>query len=230
MISRRRWPISKAACQANLALVEQAKEAGVTVSCDLNFRKKLWNWRPGTNPKLLARECMGQVLHHVDLVIANEEDAADVLDIHAEGTDVAAGRIDSAAYTQVARRIVERYSNVSKVAITLRQSISADYNEWGGMLYDAVTGQSHFAPLNEQGEYQPLEIRDIVDRVGAGDSFAAGLLYALNSEDFAKPARAISFAIAASCLKHSIQGDFNYVTRDEVVALLGGNATGRVQR
>jgi 2-dehydro-3-deoxygluconokinase len=222
--------ISEAACRANLALVQAAKKAGATVSCDLNFRKKLWNWRPGTQPKALARECMAQVLPFVDVVIANEEDAADVLDIHAAGTDVHAGRIDAGAYTGVAKQIVGRYSTVKKVAITLRQSISADHNDWGALLYDAASGKSHLAPLNEQGEYQPYEIRDIVDRVGGGDSFAAGLLSALNTPDLAAPDKAIAFAVAASCLKHSIQGDFNYVTREEVLALMQGNATGRVQR
>lgn len=222
--------ISETACGANLALVEWAKQAGVMVSCDLNFRKKLWNWRPGTAARLLARECMARVLAHVDLMIANEEDAADVLDIHAEGTDVTSGRINAAAYARVAQRIVERFSNVSRVAITLRESVSADHNDWGAMLYEAASRKAHFAPLNAEGEYQPYEIRDIVDRVGAGDSFAAGLLYALNSPDLSQPGQAIAFAVAASCLKHSIQGDFNYVTRDEVVSVMSGNATGRVQR
>jgi 2-dehydro-3-deoxygluconokinase len=222
--------ISEAACRANLALVQQAKTAGVQVSCDLNFRKKLWNWRNGTAPKALARECLAAVLPFVDLVIANEEDAADVLDIHAEGTDVTTGRINAAAYTRVAQQIVARFQSVSRVAITLRESHSADHNAWGALLYDAASRQAHFAPLAASGEYEPYEIRDIVDRVGGGDSFAAGLLYALASSDFAAPDRAIAFAVAASCLKHSIQGDFNYVTRDEIVALLAGNATGRVQR
>jgi 2-dehydro-3-deoxygluconokinase len=222
--------ISAAACGANLALVQQARRAGVTVSCDLNFRKKLWNWRPGTAPKLLARECMAQVLPHIDVVIANEEDAADVLDIHAAGTDVSTGRINAEAYEQVAARIVERFSNVSRVAITLRESLSADHNNWGAMLYEAATREAHFAPLDANGAYEPYEIRDIVDRVGAGDSFCAGLLFALSTADYSASSKAIAFATAASCLKHSIQGDFNYVTRDEVAALLSGNATGRVQR
>ncbi len=222
--------ISEAACRANLALVQKAKQAGAIVSCDLNFRKKLWNWRPETPPKKLARECMAQVLPFVDLVIANEEDAADVLDIHAAGTDVATGRINAAAYTQVARQIVDRFPNVSLVAITLRESLSADHNNWGAMLYHAASGQSHFAPLNSQQEYEPYEIRDIVDRVGAGDSFAAGLLYALMSGEYGQPDRAIAFAVAASCLKHSVQGDFNYVSVDEVLGLMAGNASGRVQR
>jgi 2-dehydro-3-deoxygluconokinase len=222
--------ISAAACRANLALVQRAKAQGVMVACDLNFRKKLWNWRPGTPPKALARETMAQVLPQVDLVIANEEDAADVLDIHAEGTNVATGQINAQAYTRVAEEIVERFPGVGRVAITLRQSISADHNDWGAMLYDAASRQAHFAPLDAGGRYRPYEIRDIVDRVGAGDSFAAGLLYALHSDEFADPPRAVAFATAASCLKHSIQGDFNYITRDEVAALVAGNATGRVQR
>jgi 2-dehydro-3-deoxygluconokinase len=222
--------ISQAAAEANLALVKQAKQAGATVSCDLNFRKKLWNWRPGTQPKALAREVMSLVLPHVDVLIANEEDAADVLDIHAAGTDVAAGEINASAYITVAEQIVARYPNVSKVAITLRESISANHNNWGGMLYDAAARRTHFAPLSPSGNYQPYEIRDIVDRVGAGDSFAAGLLFALTSSEFSAPNQAIAFAVAASCLKHSIAGDFNYVTRDEVAALMSGNATGRVQR
>jgi 2-dehydro-3-deoxygluconokinase len=222
--------ISEAAAEANFALVRQAKEAGASVSCDLNFRKKLWNWRKGTAPKVLANEVMTQLLPYVDLVVANEEDAADVLDIHAAGTDVKSGQINAAAYTSVAEQIVSRFPNVSRVAITLRQSISADHNNWGGMLYDATSGKAHFAPLDAGGEYKPYEIRDIVDRVGAGDSFAAGLLFALASSDYQASQDAISFAVAASCLKHSILGDFNYVTREEVVALMAGNATGRVQR
>ena len=222
--------ISEAACRTNLTLVEQAQKAGVKVSCDLNFRKKLWNWRPGTAPKALARECMSQVLQHVDLVIANEEDAADVLDIHAAGTDVTSGQLNAAAYTDVARQIVTRFPGVARVAITLRESLSADHNDWGAMLYDAASDQSHFAPLGGSGNYQPYEISDIVDRVGSGDSFAAGLLFALNDPQLQQPQQAIAFATAASCLKHSIQGDFNYVTKDEVLALMSGNASGRVQR
>jgi 2-dehydro-3-deoxygluconokinase len=222
--------ISEAACRANLAWVQQAKAAGLSVSCDLNFRKKLWTWRAGTPAKQLARECLGQVLPYVDLVIANEEDAADVLDIHPAGTDVASGRINAAAYTGVAEQIVARFPNVSRVAITLRQSISANHNDWGALLYEARARRSFLAPLDASGNYRPYEIRDIVDRVGAGDSFAAGLLYALHCPEFAEPPQAIAFAVAASCLKHSIQGDFNYVSREEVAALLAGNASGRVQR
>ncbi len=222
--------ISEAAARANQRLVELAHSRGVTVSCDLNFRKKLWNWRPGTKPKDLAQECMSQLLAHVDLVIANEEDAADVLGIHATGTDVSQGHIAAAAYEQVARQMVARFPNVKRVAITLRESLSADHNNWGAMLLDVAANRICFAPLDAKGNYQPYEIRNIVDRVGAGDSFGAGLLYALNTPNLAAPDQAIAFAVAASCLKHSVQGDFNYVSVEEVKALLAGNASGRVQR
>jgi 2-dehydro-3-deoxygluconokinase len=203
----------------------------LTVYCDLNFRKKLWNWRPGTKPKDLAKECMSKILPFVNIMIANEEDAADVLGIHAEQTDVASGRIDHQAYASVAQQIVARFPEVSRVAITLRESLSADHNRWGAMLYSAGGAQVHFAPRDDRGQYSPYEIRDIVDRVGAGDSFAAGLIYALNTPELVRDCQdALSFAVAASCLKHSIQGDFNYVSAEEVLALMRGNASGRVQR
>lgn len=222
--------ISEAAFHSNLALVQQARQAKVTISCDLNFRKKLWNWRPGTKPADLARECMTKTLQHVDLVIANEEDAADVLGIHASGADVTKGHLEVQAYEHVAREIIRQFPNVSRVAITLRESRSADFNHWGGMLFDAASNTCSFAPLDESGRYAPYPITDIVDRIGAGDSFAAGLIHALNSPGGIGNQGAIHFAVAASCLKHSVQGDFNYVTEAEVAGLISGNASGRVQR
>lgn len=221
--------ISEAACLANLELVKRAKAKGARVSCDLNFRKKLWKWRLQVEPRELARQCMSELLPYVDVVIGNEEDAADVLGIHAEGTNVTQGNINAEAYESVARQVVQNYPNVSQVAITLRESISATHNNWGAMLFDGEHNASYFAPLVGD-TYQPFEIRSIVDRVGAGDSFAAGLLHALNSDDLSAPSVAIQFATAASCLKHSIHGDFNYVLESEVRALMGGDASGRVQR
>lgn len=218
------------AFQSTLALVRLARQRGLGVSCDLNFRQKLWRWQPGTAANELARQCMSRILPYVDLVIANEEDAAEVLGIHAEGTAVEQGKIDVRAYEQVAQAIVERYANVSRVAITLRESISASHNNWGGLLLDVPSGRAHWAPCDSAGEYRPYEIRDIVDRVGAGDAFAAGLLWALGSPEYGEPAQALRFAAAASCLKHSIKGDFNYVTADEVAALVRGQASGRVRR
>ena len=184
----------------------------------------------GHGAQNLARQCMSQILPCVDLVIGNEEDADDVLGIRAADTAVESGRINAAAYQEVARQIHERFPNVSQVAITLRESISASHNNWGGLFYDAAADQAWLAPLNELGDYRPYEIRNIVDRVGAGDSFAAGLLYALDSDDCAEPAEAIRFAVAASCLKHSIAGDVNFATAAEIRALAGGQASGRVHR
>lgn len=222
--------LSENAFASTLALVQRAKQAGATVSCDLNFRKKLWRWSPARSAGELARECMSQILASVDVVIANEEDAADVLGIHAEGTHVEAGQINAGAYEEVARKIIARFDNVRQVAITLRESVSATHNNWGGMLFDRASDRACFAPLDAQGAYRPYEIRDIVDRVGGGDSFGGGLIHALNSGTYGTPDRAIQFAVAASCLKHSVKGDFNYVTPDEVEALAAGQASGRVRR
>lgn len=222
--------LSENAFLSTLELVRQAKQRKATVSCDLNFRKKLWRWKPGRSAKELANECMTQILPWVDVLIGNEEDAADVLGIHAEGTEVEAGRINAAAYEQVARTIVNRFPNVSRVAITLRESISASHNNWAAMLFDRTADRAFLAPVDAEGRCRSYEIRDIVDRVGGGDSFAAGLIHALNSSKYGRPDMAIRFAVAASCLKHSIKGDFNYVTLDEVEALVGGQASGRVKR
>ena len=222
--------ISENGFLSTLELVRRAADKGATISCDLNFRKKLWKWQPDTDPATLARECMVQILPLVDIVVGNEEDADKVLGIRAEGTSVEEGKINPQAYVQVAQRVKEHFDNVSMVAITLRESISASHNNWGAMLFDAKNGEAHFAPMDDRGNYRPHEMRAIVDRVGAGDSFAAGLTYALDSEEYADPEMAIRFAVAASCLKHSIIGDANYVSVEEVEALAGGQASGRVQR
>lgn len=222
--------LSHAAYASTLALVKKACERGADVSCDLNFRKKLWRWREGVAAKELARECMSAILPHCGTVIANEEDAHDVLGIRARGSDVESGRIDAAAYADVARAIVAGFPNVKRVAITLRESYSADHNNWGGMLYDAAQDRAFFAPLAPDGSYRPYEMRDIVDRVGGGDSFGAGLIHALNHPEWAEPQQAIRFAVAASCLKHTIVGDFNYVSESEARALMEGSGSGRVRR
>jgi 2-dehydro-3-deoxygluconokinase len=221
--------LSAGTAEATIIAAKAAKAAGATVSCDLNFRKKLWNWRPGTKSRELAEETMRQVLPYIDVVIANEEDAEQVLSIKAAGTDVESGELQVAAYEDVAKQVVSQFPNVSKVAITLRESISASHNNWGGMLFDAETRQAHFAPLNKDGVYTPYQITHIVDRVGGGDSFAAGLIFALTTDGLNDPASAIRYAVAASCLKHSILGDFNYTTRAEVEALMKG-ASARIQR
>ena len=199
------------------------------LSCDLNFRKKLWQWEPGTSAPDLAQKTMRNILPYVDLVIANEVDAHHVLGISAENADVERGTLDISKYTDVAREIVKQFPNVKKVAITLRESISATYNKWGAMLYDTASRESYFAPLVE-GSYAPYKIKAIVDRVGGGDSFGAALVFAFNSPDLSKSEKAIRFAVASSCLCHSVNGDFNYVSRSEVESLMGGSASGRVVR
>jgi 2-dehydro-3-deoxygluconokinase len=222
--------LSEKAFQSTLELARRAKVVGAKVSCDLNYRKKLWNWHPEMNKHALAEYCMNQIVQYVDLVIANEEDAADVFGIKAGDSAVTSGKIDVEGYKSVARQLIERFGNISQVAITLRESISASHNNWGAMLFDRTSDEACFAPLDADGNYGPYQIRDIVDRVGGGDSFGAGLLHALYSNDFNASQDAISFAVAASCLKHSIKGDFNYVTRNEVITLMGGDASGRVKR
>ena len=201
----------------------------MTISCDLNFRKKLWNWRPGTAPKELAAECMGKLVPLADWLICNEEDAADVFGIRSEAAEIEAGKLNAAGYREVAKHLLERFPKVSKVAVTLRESVSADHNNWGAMLFDREAG-AFFAPLDAAGNYAPYEIRDIVDRFGGGDSFGAALIYALYSDEYAEPQTAIRFAAAASCLKHSIPGDYNYSSRQEVAALMNGSGSGRVAR
>jgi len=222
--------LSENAFRSTLALVRAAKAKRVSVSCDLNFRKKLWRWHPGTDPQTLARDCISQILPYVDLAVGNEEDAEKVLGIRAKGTSVERGLINAAAYGSVSRQIHGLFPNIRRVAITLRQSISASHNNWGALLFDAQANKTFFAPLDAGGDYRPYEIRDIVDRVGAGDSFAAGLIYALDTEEDTDASSALEFAVAAGCLKHSIPGDLSYATLEEVKALAAGVASGRVQR
>ena len=192
-----------------LEACKAAKALGIKISCDLNYRKKLWS-----NEK--ANEVMSKLMPYVDVCIANEEDAKDVFGIEAEDTDLNAGKVNHEGYISVARQLSERFG-FEKVAITLRGSISASDNEWAAMLYS--DGKAYFSPK--------YSVR-IVDRVGGGDSFGAGLIYSLLSEYDEQ--KAINFAVAASCLKHSIEHDFNLMSVAEVEALAGGNASGRVQR
>lgn len=192
-----------------LKAVKEAKKRGITVSCDLNFRKKLWS-------KEKAGEVMGEICKYVDYCIANEEDAKDVFGIEADNTDINSGKLDREGYISVAKKLTDRF-NFKGVAITLRESISANDNNWSAMLY-----------TDKKAVFSKKYAMHIVDRVGGGDSFGAGLIYSLlNNYDSQK---AIEFAVAASCLKHSIEGDYNMVSIKEVETLANGNASGRVQR
>ncbi len=186
-----------------------AKTMGLTISCDLNYRNKLWS-------KEKAREVMSDICKYVDICIANEEDAYDVFGIKAKSTDVSNGKINARDYMFVAKQLADKFQ-FSKVAITLRTSLSANDNIWAGMLYD-----------NENYYFSKEYKIHIVDRVGGGDSFGAGIIYAclnqMGNQD------AIEFAVAASCLKHSIEGDFNHVTESDVIKLAGGDGSGRIIR
>jgi len=222
--------ISKTSAEATVFAAKTAKESGLTVSCDLNFRKKLWGWKEGVTAEDLAKETAKEYMPFVDVVIANEEDADKVLGIKPDENNVEGGTLNIDGYIDVARKIVENYPNVKRVAISLRESKSATHNDWGGMLYDAASGKAYFAPIKD-GEYFPYEIKNIIDRIGGGDSFGAGLIYAHLSEKYSSNSQnIIAFAVAASCLKHSIIGDFNYTSVSEVETLLKGDGSGRVNR
>ena len=222
--------LSGNAAGATLAAAKKAKAAGASVSIDLNFRGKLWKWDRAKTAHELAQETMRGILPFVDVVVGNEEDCHDVLGIQAGNTDVHSGTLDTSRYPDVARQVVQQFPNISKVAITLRESLSASHNNWGAMLYDAVSDKAFFAPLDTNGNYSSYQIKNIVDRVGGGDAFAGGLIFALNTPELSDAQIAVKYAVAASCLKHSIKGDFNYSARSEVEALMGGAGSGRVVR
>ncbi len=222
--------LSENAAEATRIAAQKAQAAGCRVSIDLNFRGKLWKWDASKTARELAQETMRKILPFIDVVIANEEDCHDVLGIRAGDTDVHSGALDTSRYPDVARQVAAQFPNISSVAITLRESYSANHNNWGAMLYDAASDKPHFAPLDADGNYRSYEIKNIVDRVGGGDSFAGGLIFALTTDELSDPSDAIRYAVAASCLKHSIKGDFNFSTRKEVEALMGGSASGRVVR
>jgi len=203
--------ISESAAALAIESVKAARAKGITVSCDLNYRKNLWKWGK------TASEVMSELVKYVDVVIANEEDCQAALGIEA-GVDVHSGHLDHDAYKTLAARVVAAYPNIRTLAITLRESKSASHNGWSACLYD---GKDFLMSRH-------YEITHIVDRVGGGDSFAGGLIYGLNM--LATKQEALEFAVAASCLKHSLPGDFSRFTLDEVNNLLKGDGSGRVQR
>ncbi len=203
--------ISENAAENSLVALKKARERGITVSCDLNYRKKLWKYGKD------ASEVMGELLKYVNIAVGNEEDCQKSLGIKVH-VDVESGKLDVEKYKELTDKVLEAYPNLDRVAITMRESHSADYNGWS-------------AVLNNGKEFlvsKKYEIRDIVDRVGAGDTFSAGLIYGLNKLDSDR--EALEFAVAASCLKHSIPGDFPIVSSAEVVSLMKGSGSGRVVR
>ena len=203
--------ISESAMLLSLQSVKAAKDKGITVSCDLNFRKNLWKY--GKN----APEVMTELVKYVDVAVANEEDCQKSLGIKVDA-DVESGKLDVSKYEALTNQVLAQYPDMKLIAITLRESQSADINGWAGCLNDRE--QFYLSTR--------YEIRDIVDRVGGGDAFCSGLIYGLNA--FTGKQDALEFAAAASCLKHSIIGDFNLVSIADVLNLMGGDASGRVQR
>ena len=203
--------LSQSAADVSLAACKAAKEMGLKVSCDLNYRKNLWKYGKE------AKEVMRELVKYVDVIIANEEDCQKSLGIEA-GSDVTGGHLDTAKYEVLAKEVLKMYPTAEKIAITLRESKSANHNDWSACICD---GKEFYVS-------KKYEIKDIVDRVGGGDSFGAGLIYGLLNYDDMK--KALEFAVAASCLKHTIIGDFNRVTVKEVETLMGGDGSGRVQR
>ncbi len=205
--------ISQGAADVCLEAVKVASEKGITISTDLNFRKNLWKYGKK------AEEIMPAIVEHCDIILGNEEDAEKVFGIHPDGVDVTSGEVTSEAYRSVCEQLMQKFPKAKKVIITLRGSINANHNTWSGVLYNGNT-------LFEAPQY---DITHIVDRVGGGDSFMGGLIYGLLTYE-GDDQKALNFAVAASCLKHTIHGDFNMVTVDEVEKLMGGDASGRVSR
>jgi 2-dehydro-3-deoxygluconokinase len=203
--------ISERAAKLAFDAVETARGMGLTVSCDLNYRKNLWKWGKS------ASEVMRELVQSVDIMVANEEDIQTALGIQAE-VDVHSGRLERSAYQKLTGTVLENYPNLKVIAVTLRESKSASHNTWS-------------ACLNDRNEFlvsRAYDITHIVDRVGAGDSFSGGLIWGLQTLETRRDA--LEFAVAASCLKHSIPGDFCRLTLEEVNTLLKGDGSGRVQR
>ncbi|MDP4183608.1 MAG: sugar kinase [Bacteroidota bacterium] len=205
--------ISQGAADVCLEGIRKANEKGIPVSCDLNYRKNLWKYGK------TADQVMPELVAGCDVILGNEEDAEKVLGIKPEGLDVTAGHVEAQAYESVSKQIMSRFPRCKKVITTLRGSINANHNSWSGVLWDG--SKLFIAPT--------YQITDIVDRVGGGDSFMGGLIYGLLTWP-ADDQKALNFAVAASCLKHTIYGDFNQVAVDEVMKLMEGDASGRVAR
>ena len=205
--------VSESLCEVCLEGILKARQLGLTVSCDLNYRAKLWKWGKK------AGEVMSEMVRHCDIAVGNEEDADQVFGIKAPDVDVVAGRVEAEKFGAVAVGLKKAFPNLKLIAITLRGSLSASHNTWSGILYDGT--RLYTGPV--------FNITDIVDRVGGGDAFVGGLIYGLRTygDNLQK---ALDFAVAASCLKHSIIGDFNMVSVEEAEKIMSGEVSGRVSR
>ncbi len=207
--------ISKNAAEVTATALREASQRGLKVAIDMNYRSKLWRWDASLQPRELSTRTMRELLPFADMFIGGREDAEAVLGFHG-----------SASLEELARQITQQFPRISRVAMTLRECISATHNNLGGMLFDKAADEVFHAPA--KGLMHP--ITSIVDRVGSGDAFTAGLLYAQTVPELAAPPSAIAFATAAGCLAHSIEGDFNFTSREEIEALMSGNSAGRMKR
>lgn len=202
--------------------IHEAAKRGILIACDMNYRSKLWKWQPPLTSRELATKTMRSLLPQIDMFIGGLEDAAEVLGIPCSGHT-------AESYPEVAQKIANQFPKMKWVAMTRRQGFSANHNNFGGFLLDVAQSKSFFAP-QANGEPSLYEIEAIVDRLGAGDAFTAGLLFALNDTSLNDPQSALRFATAAGCLAHSIEGDYNYVSRAEIESLMNGDESGRVMR
>lgn len=205
--------VSKESAETCIEAIKKAKEKKLTISCDLNYRSQLWKWGK------TAGEVMSEMVKYVDVLTANEEDAEKVFDVKAPGSDIVKGKVKSESYLFVAKELMKKFPNLKLVGITLRRSISATHNTWSGVLYDGKT--LYKAPT--------YDITSIIDRIGAGDTFSAGIIYGLLKfgEDLQKT---LNFAVAMSCLKHTVYGDSPVVRMEEVESLMKGITSGRIRR
>ncbi len=219
--------VSRKAAEAQLLCMRKAREHGLLISFDCNFRSKLWTWDPTVSKEELAGRVVREMMEYVDILFAARIDAETLLGIHLSCPDDLS-RIDEQPY--VAEAIARKYPSVRLLATTMRKSISATYNQWGAALYDISNGDQYVSPCID-GQYVPYDITSIVDRIGAGDSFAAGIIYAyLDSELSRDMQTVVDFATASSCLCHSIEQDINYVSRDDVLQLMASGGHGTVSR
>ena len=213
--------ISRNAAEVTLIGLREAARRKLKVAIDMNYRSKLWQWDPPASSRELATRTLHEMLPWADLFVGGREDAEALL-----GTHDAHDAHDAHALDQLARQVGQRFPNLSHIAMTVREGISATHNNFGGLIYDKVTDHVYHAP----GSARLYPIPNIVDRIGAGDAFTAGLIFALTTPDLALPQSAIAFATAAGCLAHSIEGDCNFSTRAEIAALVNGASSGRVKR
>ena len=220
--------ISRNAFEAVLKLVRTAAERNLFIYCDLNFRSKLWRWDPSCTVRELAEKCMREILPHVDCMIGSVSEMKDMFGLVIPDSMKSADPLTR--YSYLAAQLGHLFPKTRYVAIPLRDSFSADRISWGGLLYDMKAGKGYLAPVSRDGVFTPYSIDQIVDVFGGGDAFTAGLIYALQSEDWKEPEKAIGFAAAASCLKHTNAGDFNFTELEEVLGLLEDGGQGNIKR